>query len=128
MKVFPVRAASPVLLAILLSVATAQAQEFSEATYLGGLDGAVEACASAFPEQAARYRLAVKQLVGCHLDDAGITAWRSRLRDGASTARQYAQGHADAKRDLGAQPAARRQRCDSLLTLRCDPAAKPASK
>lgn len=124
------RAAVPavfLIVSFLMFSPAAQAQELSEASYLGGLDGAVEACAAAFPEQAARYRLAVKQLVGCHLDDAGITAWRSRLRDGASTARQYAQGHADAKRDLGSQPAARRQQCASLLTLRCDPAAKPAA-
>lgn len=116
-----------IILAILLPTSAAQAQELSTAAYLGALDGAVEACAAAYPEHATRYRQAVKRLLSCHLDDAGIAAWRARLRGDATTARQYAEAHAAALRDLSGHPANRRRQCASLDTLRCDPAANPAA-
>lgn len=108
-------------LLLLCPLAGASAQEISEASYIGALEGAAQACAAAFPAGARAYQDSVRRLVACHLDDAQFQKWQAQLR----ASKQYAEGFEQGRRSLDKHPASRERQCRSLQGLTCGPGTKP---
>lgn len=106
--------------------ARAGAQEISEASFVGSLVGAAEACAQVYPDQAGVYRESLQRLVGCHFTGNGLRDWHEALRTRPATRSQYLEGLDKGQHSLGAEPAARREQCASLARLSCGPDTAPA--
>lgn len=109
---------------LLFAALPAWSQEMSEASYVGALEGAVQACVAAFPERAASYRQSLQRLAGCHMSDRELAAWRQRLREQDGTRREYAQAYTQGVGSLSGSRKARLEQCASLETLQCDPDAR----
>jgi len=105
----------------LLLVAGAAAQEIAEASYLGSMEGAAQACAATFPAQARIYQDAPRRLVACHMSDEQYRSWQARLRSD----KRYAEGVEQGRRSLDLHPANRARQCRSLLEPICGPGTKP---
>lgn len=106
--------------------ARAGAQEIPEASFVGSLVGAAEACAKAYPDQAGVYRESLQRLVGCHFTGDGLRDWHEALRTRPATRPQYLEGLDTGRRSLGTEPSVRRAQCASLAQLACGPDTAPA--
>jgi hypothetical protein len=105
--------------------ARAGAQEISEASFVGSLVGAAEACAQAYPDQAGAYRDSLQRLVGCHFTGTGLRNWHEALRNQPATRPQYLEGLDKGRRSLDAAPSLRHEQCTSLMQLSCGPGTAP---
>ncbi len=109
------------LLLFSLLVTSAGAQEISEASYVGAMDGAALACAAAFPQQARHYQDVTRRLVSCHMSDGEYRSWHERLRANPRYAPALEQG----RRSLDPHPGNRERQCLGLKELACGPGTKP---
>ena len=112
-------------LAGILFCSSPWAQELSPATYVGSLEGAVEACARAFPEQEETLRRTLRRSMNCHMSDKEFTQWHDALRKETPQREDYQDGFILGKGSLGRSPADRAQQCESLTRLTCDTRAEP---
>jgi hypothetical protein len=107
----------------LLLPLSAGAQEISEASYIGSMEGAAQACAAAFPNQAREYLDAPRRLVACHLNEEAYRRWHARLR----ASRGYTEAVEQGRRSLDSHPGNRERQCRSLQETVCGAGTKPGS-
>lgn len=112
-------------LAGILFCGSAWAQELSAATYVGSLEGAVEACSKAFPEQEEALRRTLRRSINCHMSEKEFAQWHDALRNDTQQREDYREGYMLGKGSLGRSPADRAQQCESLTRLTCDARAEP---
>lgn len=105
----------------LLAITGAGAQEISEASHVGAMEGAAQACAAAFPRQARDYQDVTRRLVSCHMSEPQYRDWHDRVRARPDYAEAVAQG----RRSLDSHPANRERQCRSLRELACGPGTNP---
>ncbi len=101
------------------------AQELSTARYVGAMEGAVQACISAFPEKAAIYSDTLYRSVKCHFTESEFHQWHDKLRNQMPHREQYSKGYAEVKKSLSDYPANRKRECASLEAIACDPNGDP---
>lgn len=105
----------------LLAITSAGAQEISEASHVGAMEGAAQACAAAFPQQARDYQDVTRRLVSCHMSDTQYRDWHDRVRAHPDYAEAVAQG----RRSLDPHQGNRERQCRSLRELACGPGTNP---
>lgn len=101
------------------------AQEVSEVSFIGSLEGAAAACAAAYPTDATTYRGALHRLVGCHFTADELRRWHDKMRTIPPARDQYSQGWHLGWNSLSHDPKARREQCMSLMRLACDANTNP---
>lgn len=103
---------------VLLSNTAVKAQEFSEASYVGGLEGAAKACAEMFPAKAAIYKETLYRTVKCHLGPAEAAQWQQRLQ--TVHAAHYKDAYLVGKAEVANAPAnIRKEQCGSIERMVC---------
>jgi len=101
------------------------AQELSEASFIGSLEGAADACAAAYPVDAGTYRETLSRLVGCHFTAEEFRRWHEHMRNNSPERDQYSMGWRLGRSSLSDYPNARREQCMSLARLTCDANTNP---
>lgn len=110
------------LLFSIFGITAAGAQEISEASHVGAMEGAAQACAAAFPRQARSYQDLTRRLVSCHMSDAQYRDWHARVRAHPHYNEAVEQG----RRSLDPHAGNRERQCRSLRELACGPGTNPA--
>jgi hypothetical protein len=97
------------------------AQELSLARYVGALEGAVQACVAAFPQQAAVYRNTLRRSVRCDLNDKEFEQWLQQIRSQSPNREQYSQGVEEGRNSMSKNPSDAAKQCGTLNSLVCSP-------
>ncbi len=106
--------------AVLFSGTAVKAQEFSEATYVGGVAGAAHACAQFYPANTTIYNETVYRTVSCHLGPVEAVHWHKRLQTVMPYAAQYKAAYRTAKADVENAPNnIRTEQCGSIERMVC---------
>ncbi|HEX8602110.1 MAG TPA: hypothetical protein VF774_05660 [Pseudoduganella sp.] len=115
------------MLALSLAAGSAIGQELSTARFVGALDGAADACASAFQSDAASYRATSRRIMSCQMDDKSFAQWHLALRSDPTNKVDYQKGFVEGLDSLAPNAQTRERQCRSLLDLPCQPIT-PVSK
>ena len=113
--------------AAILCTTIVNAQEISEAGYVGGLQGAIQACTEVFPEKASVYKGTLYRSVECHLSPDEAAQWERELRTSSKHGAQYQQAYVAGKAEVVSAPASvRKQMCASIERTVCHANSPPS--